>query len=448
MVAITNFFKLGAQSLGNHMALVTAVLLVHQVDLQVSLLGFGAQVILAHKPIEGDGRRRAGIGLQVQHFRLLRQKCAQVMQRSGGVFQWGASWHFNHHLELALVVKRQHFQHHPLHQRQAHRNHQRHQNPQQQQPALFGTVQEWCQHPREQALQFGAKPFGLSVSELGGISVAMFLHHLECQPGRHGEGNEQRNRHAQAGIDRDRAHVRAHQTAHKGHRQQRGNDSERGQNGRAAHFINCGGNDLWQAALGKEFLMAVNVFHHHNGIVHQNTNRENQGKQGHPVQRKTPGPGGKQGGGQRQNDGGAHNHRLTPTQRKSHQQNHRTCGEPQFLDQLVGFFCGGFTIVTGDGGLDIGWNDSIVQFLDACPDRARHIDRIGARFFGDRQGQRRVHTARTHTLFSSGRRRGCPRRVPDVAQRQLRTGLDPSHFSQIHRQALADTHHQVTHILS
>ena len=42
--------------------------------------------------------------------------------------------------------------------------------------------------------------------------------------------------------------------------------------------------------------MAVNVFHHHNGVVHQNTNGENERKQAHTVECEAPGPAGKQGG--------------------------------------------------------------------------------------------------------------------------------------------------------
>ena len=53
--------------------------------------------------------------------------------------------------------------------------------------------------------------------------------------------------------------------------------------------------------------MAVNVFHHHNGIVDQNADGENQGKQAHPIQGEAPCPAGKQSGGQGQNDCAAHN---------------------------------------------------------------------------------------------------------------------------------------------
>ena len=100
----------------------------------------------------------------------------------------------------------------------------------------------------------------------------MRLHPLQGQPRRDGEGNQQRQGHAQAGIDRNGAHVGAHEARHKGHGQQGCNDGERGQNGGATHFINSGGNDVLQRFFRVQLLMAVNVFHHHNGIVHQNAN--------------------------------------------------------------------------------------------------------------------------------------------------------------------------------
>ena len=93
---------------------------VDQIDLQVTLLGIGAQIVLANQTVEGDGAGGARIGLHVQHFFLLRQIGAQVLQCSGGVFQRRASRHVDHHLELTLVVKGQHLHDDPLHASQSH----------------------------------------------------------------------------------------------------------------------------------------------------------------------------------------------------------------------------------------------------------------------------------------------------------------------------------------
>jgi hypothetical protein len=61
--------------------------------------------------------------------------------------------------------------------------------------------------------------------------------------------------------------------------------------------------------------MAVNVLHHHDRVVHQNTDGENQREQRHPVEGETPGPGSEQGNGQGQNHRRADDERLAPAQR-------------------------------------------------------------------------------------------------------------------------------------
>ena len=50
-----NFLKLRTEPLGNHVALVAAVVLVDQIDLQISLLGISAQIILAHQSVKSNG---------------------------------------------------------------------------------------------------------------------------------------------------------------------------------------------------------------------------------------------------------------------------------------------------------------------------------------------------------------------------------------------------------
>ena len=203
--------------------------------------------------------------------------------------------------------------------------------------------------------------------------------------------------------------------------------------------------------------MAVNVFHHHNRIVYQDAYGEDQRKQGHAVEREAPSPGGEQGGGQRQDDGCAHNHRLASAQRKAHQQDNRAGGKGQFLNQLVGFFGGRFTVVPRDAGFYVGGNHGVAQGVNARAHGTRHIDRVGPGFLGDGQGHRGVHATGGRCLARVSQfRRVCTgnidcgtraRREPDVALGQLRTRLYARHFAQEHRQAFAHTHHQVTYVL-
>ena len=60
---------------------------------------------------------------------------------------------------------------------------------------------------------------------------------LQRQPRRDDERDRQRDQHAHAGVDRDRAHVRPHQAGDERHRQQRGDHREGGEDGRAADLV-------------------------------------------------------------------------------------------------------------------------------------------------------------------------------------------------------------------
>jgi len=99
------------------------------------------------------------------------------------------------------------------------------------------------------------------------------------QPGRHDKGDRQRQEHAHAGVDWNRAHVRPHQPRHKSHGQERGDHGQRGQDRWAADFVDRAGNQFSEGLFGMKGLVAMNVFDHDDGIVDQNPDRENQCKE-------------------------------------------------------------------------------------------------------------------------------------------------------------------------
>ena len=61
-------------------------------------------------------------------------------------------------------------------------------------------------------------------------------------------------------------------------------------------------NELLEGTLAQT-AMAVDVLHHNDGVIHQNADGEDQRKQRHPVEGKAPGPAGKQGQRQGDDDG-------------------------------------------------------------------------------------------------------------------------------------------------
>ena len=144
-VALGNLLDLRTQPLRDRVALFTAMLFVDQRDLQVAQLRLGAQIILAHQPIECDGACRAGVALQIADFRLAGEELTEIVQGRGGIFQRCARGHVDDDLELALVVKGQHFENHPLHHRQTDREHERRQNACEQQPPLARAGQQGIQ---------------------------------------------------------------------------------------------------------------------------------------------------------------------------------------------------------------------------------------------------------------------------------------------------------------
>ena len=133
-------------------------------------------------------------------------------------------------------------------------------------------------------------------------------------------------------------------------------------------------------------LVTVDVLHHHDGVVHQDANREDERKQRHAVEREAPGPTGKQGGGEGEDDGAAHNHRFAAPQRQAHQQDDRAGGKGQLLNQLVGFVGGGLAIVARDRHLHTVGDEGVAQGVHTGTHRTRHIDRVFTGLFGDAQG--------------------------------------------------------------
>ena len=87
-------------------------------------------------------------------------------------------------------------------------------------------------------------------------------------------------RHAQAAVDRDRAHVRAHQAADEGHRQQRRDHRQRGQDGRAADLVDRRRDDLAQRLARLQLLVAVDVLDHHDGVVDQDADARRSARTG------------------------------------------------------------------------------------------------------------------------------------------------------------------------
>ena len=284
----------------NVMTLVVAMMLVEQVNLNITDMAAGAQIVLTHQAVEVNRRGGTRVGLIILYLRHCTQEQTQLLQHSSRALHRGACGHINNDLKLRFVIERQHFQYNPAkHRHQDRRPDQREDN----QPhdkavthAFFLIKQRGKNTFKKEA------ETALNGTAMGFGSVSAFrlraFHPQTREPGRHHKRNGQRQQHTHTGVDRNRAHIRAHQTGYKGHGQQGGDDRECGQNGRASDFIDGPRNNVFQCFIRVEILMAMYVLDHHDGVIHQNADGENQCEQRYPVEGKAPGPGGKQSDGQ------------------------------------------------------------------------------------------------------------------------------------------------------
>ena len=237
------------------MGLAVAIVLVHQIDLDVPQVRPLAQVILAHQAVEVDGGGGAGIGLVVRDLRDAGEVVTHLGEHPGGLLQAGPLGHVEHHLELGLVVEGQHLEDDDLggHQPQGARDQD--QDARQQQPAVEvapGPEQEGAYDPVEEALHPAAA--GLVVTmpmparpRLGLGRVALAQHEVG-HPGGEDEGDHQRDQHPGGGVDGDGGHVGPHEPGDEGHGQQGGDDGEGGQYGRPADLIHGTRHQVQQAA--------------------------------------------------------------------------------------------------------------------------------------------------------------------------------------------------------
>ena len=102
--------------------------------------------------------------------------------------------------------------------------------------------------------------------------------------------------------------------------------------------------------------MADDVLDHHDGVVHQNADGEDQRKQRDAVQRVAEEIENRQRQRQRDGNGQQHNAGFAPAERQRNQQRDRKGGDQQVLEQFVGLILGGLAVVAGDGDVQV-WGD-------------------------------------------------------------------------------------------
>ncbi len=215
------------------------------------------------------------------------------------------------------------------------------------------------------------------------------------QPRRKDESGEQRKDHRHRAQRRDRRHIGAHHARDKAHRQQRRNHRQGGKDRRIADFAYRIDRTIF-GAFALDQPAPINVFHHHNGVVHEDAYGKDQCKQAHPVDGKIQNPSRKYRHQDNDRNDDNHHDGGTRTKRQPDKQGNGTCGYEQLEDQLIDLLIGGLTIIAGDFHMHVVGDQVTLQPFHVSQDIIGHADPVGARLF--RHGNRNGRGANRGTL--------------------------------------------------
>ncbi len=262
------------------MALHAALLGRQQIDLNVGLIRLAAHVVVAHQTVEVIRARRSRVSLVVQHIRLPREFFTKRLGHSRRLLQGCAVGHVDNHLQLALVVERQHLHSHQSQGRQCHRDQKQNCHSNEEQDAIARGLDQ-----RRHDAPIDPRPpvFSLRFEYFGPFQMP--ANKPEGSPGRNYKCNHQREEHGCRCAHGNGPHVRSHQAAHKGHGQYRSNHGKRGKNGWIANLGHCFYcNDTHRPPM---ILRQPEVTHHvfddDNRVIDKNADREDQRKQRNAV---------------------------------------------------------------------------------------------------------------------------------------------------------------------
>ena len=208
------------------------------------------------------------------------------------------------------------------------------------------------------------------------------------QPGREDEGGKQREQHGYRTQGRDGLHVGPHHAAHEAHGHQRRDDGKGGKDGGVAHLAH-GVDRGRRVDVFLEQPAPIDVLHHHDGIVHQDADGEDEGEQGHAVDGVAQDQGGEHGKQDDDGDDDEHHRSRAPAQRVPDQDGDRTGGDEQLEDQFVDLVVGGLAVVAGYGHMDIVRDHPALEVVDLGQHVIGHGHAIGTLLLGDRQGDGR-----------------------------------------------------------
>src|ERR1019366_655754 len=247
------------------------------------------------------------------------------------------------HLELALVVERQHLHLDESDVNERHRAEQQHHHHGQKSPSQLRPIEQRAHDPAIQARE-RIFPFAVRARRAR-------LQDPHRGPRRHYKRHHQGEDHGRARANGNRPHVRPHQPAHEGHGQNRRDPRQRGQDGGITYFVHTFHRHVERRALAIErhAPMPHDILHHHDRVIHQDADREDQREQRDAVQRVTVEIEDRQGKRQGHRNGDKYDERFAQPQRNSDQQAHRYHRDEHVPQQFVRFPGGRVAVIPGNG---------------------------------------------------------------------------------------------------
>ena len=338
-------------------ALLGSLPLGHQVHLQVRKVRGPAEKVVTHQSVEVVWRGCPDVLLDIHHGLILQRGRAQGRRDARRRFERGALRHVDHHLEFALVVEREHLDGDQPKGHEGHRDQQQHRHAHQKEHAHATAREERTHHAsihaREQIL-------------LAVLVVSGRFQEPHRRPWRHDEGDDEREDHRRRRADRNRPHVRAHQAANEGHRQNGGNHRQCGQDRRIAHFVHRPQRHGHQPArlAGGQPRMPHDVLHHHDRVVHQDADGEDQGEERDAVERVAVEIEHEQRQREGHGDGDEDHGGFAPTEHQPDQRRHRQHRQQHVPQELVALLGRRLAVVARDRQVH-------VRRAPACPSTCR-----------------------------------------------------------------------------
>ena len=136
--------------------------------------------------------------------------------------------------------------------------------------------------------------------------------------------------------------------------------------------------------------MADDVFDHHDRVVDEDADGEDQREERDAVEREAEQVENEQRERERGRDGDGDDARLAPAEREPDEQRNADDGDAHVQQQLVRFLRRGLAVVARDGDFDIARDDRALECFDFAQHLPGHGDRVRAGSLRDAEGDGRL----------------------------------------------------------